>query len=377
MMQDSLNQPPLTASEIAPIADAAARAIPPVWPLASSVAVNPYLGQAGLDLATTAALLARVSDAPATMARSWYRERIANGTITDGDLAAALAACTASVPPRERRRAQACGAAPACPQGPAADHRRSGRARLGHRLARDHRRALGPLDCRMERRGPGAVGRAAGQVRLARLAGCRDARPHPGDCRPQGLCPVRRRCARQRGGCARRQRRAAGADQGGHAHLFPRAADDPGWLGAGRPLPAVAGRTYRRAGQHADRSARDPADVGGRAARAISRSGAGGLAGRGGGPCCAGRARCRPDHRRHPAGSRRARGPAGNRRDARRCSCHQCRGSARIAGCLLHRCALGGVPSRTGSARSVDPHAGFRRVLRTGRIAPPLRLGRS
>ena len=96
MMQDSLNQPPLTASEIAPIADAAARAIPPVWPLASSVAVNPYLGQAGLDLATTAALLARVSDAPATMARSWYRERIANGTITDGDLAAALAACTAS-----------------------------------------------------------------------------------------------------------------------------------------------------------------------------------------------------------------------------------------------------------------------------------------
>lgn len=96
MMQDSLNQPPLTASEIAPIADAAARAIPPVWPLASSVAVNPYLGQAGLDLATTAALLARVSDAPVTMARSWYRERIANGTITDGDLAAALAACTAS-----------------------------------------------------------------------------------------------------------------------------------------------------------------------------------------------------------------------------------------------------------------------------------------
>lgn len=96
MTQIDLNQPPLSAAAIAPIADAAARAIPPVWPLASSVAVNPYLGQAGLDLATTAALLARVSDAPATMARSWYRERIGNGTITDGDLAAALAACTAS-----------------------------------------------------------------------------------------------------------------------------------------------------------------------------------------------------------------------------------------------------------------------------------------
>ena len=96
MTQDSLTKPKPTAADIAPIADAAARAIPPVWPLASSVAVNPYLGQAGLDLATTAALLARVSDAPATMARSWYRERIGNGSITDGDLAAALAACTAS-----------------------------------------------------------------------------------------------------------------------------------------------------------------------------------------------------------------------------------------------------------------------------------------
>ena len=96
MTKDSLTKPKPTAADIAPIADAAARAIPPVWPLASSVAVNPYLGQAGLDLATTAALLARVSDAPATMARSWYRERIGNGSITDGDLAAALAACTAS-----------------------------------------------------------------------------------------------------------------------------------------------------------------------------------------------------------------------------------------------------------------------------------------
>lgn len=89
-MQDTPTQPD---TDIARIADGAARAIPPVWPLASSVAVNPYLGQAELDLATTAALLARVSDAPATMARSWYRERIDSGAITDADLAAALDAC--------------------------------------------------------------------------------------------------------------------------------------------------------------------------------------------------------------------------------------------------------------------------------------------
>ncbi len=84
---------------IALIADAAARAIPPVWPLASSVAVNPYLGQAGLDLAHTAAVLARVSDAATLMPRRWYRERIESGAISDDDLAAALAAATGPLRP--------------------------------------------------------------------------------------------------------------------------------------------------------------------------------------------------------------------------------------------------------------------------------------
>ena len=85
--------------EVGAIADAAARAIPPAWPLASSVAVNPYLGQSGHDLAHTAALLARVSEADVTMPRSWYRERIASGAITDDDLGAALAAAGASPRP--------------------------------------------------------------------------------------------------------------------------------------------------------------------------------------------------------------------------------------------------------------------------------------
>lgn len=96
MTQDLHTAPANPLADIAALADRAARAIPPVWPLASSVAVNPYLGQAELDLATTAALLARVSDAPATMPRSWYRERIASGAISDGDLAGALAACLSS-----------------------------------------------------------------------------------------------------------------------------------------------------------------------------------------------------------------------------------------------------------------------------------------
>lgn len=71
--------------------DQATRAIPPVWPLASSVAVNPFLGQTNEDLATVAARLARVAGAPVTMRRSWYRERIDEGSITDADLLDALA----------------------------------------------------------------------------------------------------------------------------------------------------------------------------------------------------------------------------------------------------------------------------------------------
>lgn len=86
---------PLAEAKLAAFADAAARAIPPAWPLASSVAVNPYLGQTGLDLAHTAAVLARVSEAAVVMPRGWYRDRIAAGAITDDDLAAALAAATA------------------------------------------------------------------------------------------------------------------------------------------------------------------------------------------------------------------------------------------------------------------------------------------
>ena len=73
-------------------AESAVLAIPPAWPLASSVAVNPYLGQTGMDLARTGALLERVAGAPVTMPRDWFHVRIADGRIADEDIAAALAA---------------------------------------------------------------------------------------------------------------------------------------------------------------------------------------------------------------------------------------------------------------------------------------------
>ena len=72
-------------------ADRATRAIPPLWPLASSVAVNPFLGQTGESLQTAGARLARVAGVAIAMPRRWYRERISAGVISDEDLREAWA----------------------------------------------------------------------------------------------------------------------------------------------------------------------------------------------------------------------------------------------------------------------------------------------
>lgn len=82
---------PLPAA-LAKAVDAAGRQIPPLWPLASQVAVNPYLGQTHQRLAETAAQLQRIGAGPLTMPRQWYLDRLDAGTITDGDLADALVA---------------------------------------------------------------------------------------------------------------------------------------------------------------------------------------------------------------------------------------------------------------------------------------------
>lgn len=70
----------------------AGQAIPPVWPLASSVAVNPFLGQTGEPLAVTAARMERVAGLQVTLPRAWYHRKISSGDITRRDLAEALAA---------------------------------------------------------------------------------------------------------------------------------------------------------------------------------------------------------------------------------------------------------------------------------------------
>ena len=80
-----------TQLEVIAKADVAGRAIPPLWPLSSSVAVNPFLGQTDKSLPEVAALLGRVGGVSTTMPRHWYQTKLADGTINDADLTAALA----------------------------------------------------------------------------------------------------------------------------------------------------------------------------------------------------------------------------------------------------------------------------------------------
>ena len=82
-------------------ADRAALTIPPVWPLASSVAVNPFLGQTGENLATSGARLSRVAGITVTMPRSWYREKISTGAISDDNLLDALMSAPAHLRPAD------------------------------------------------------------------------------------------------------------------------------------------------------------------------------------------------------------------------------------------------------------------------------------
>lgn len=99
MLMTATDAPPLSHAAIIAAAERAARAIPPLWPLASSVAVNPFLGQAGEPLATAAARLRNAAGIALTMPRSWYAERLQSGEIAAADLQAAFHNAPAALRP--------------------------------------------------------------------------------------------------------------------------------------------------------------------------------------------------------------------------------------------------------------------------------------
>jgi len=81
---------PARMSEVLGAAEAAARAIPPAFPLDATVAVNPFLGQTGENLAMASARLSRVAGARITQSGEAYSKAINEGQIEDADLLAAL-----------------------------------------------------------------------------------------------------------------------------------------------------------------------------------------------------------------------------------------------------------------------------------------------
>ena len=83
---------PSKMSAVLKAAEAAGRRVPPAFPLEATVAVNPFLGQTEEDLATASARLQRVAGVRATQSGESYAAMIADGRLTEDDLAAALAA---------------------------------------------------------------------------------------------------------------------------------------------------------------------------------------------------------------------------------------------------------------------------------------------
>ncbi len=88
-------------------AEAAARAIPPAFPLDATVAVNPFIGQTTEDLATASARLARVAGVRITRPRADYAAQVRAGSISDDDLAAALIASQSPIKPADLARLKA------------------------------------------------------------------------------------------------------------------------------------------------------------------------------------------------------------------------------------------------------------------------------
>lgn len=99
MLMTKTDTPSLSHELIIAAAERAARAIPPLWPLASSVAVNPFLGQTGEPLPVAAARLRRAAGIALTMPRAWYAQRLQSGEIAEADLQAAWHNATAALRP--------------------------------------------------------------------------------------------------------------------------------------------------------------------------------------------------------------------------------------------------------------------------------------
>ena len=99
MLMNHAEIAPARFSAVLEAAEAAGRMIPPAFPLDATVAVNPFLGQTGEDLATAAARLSRVAGVRVTRTGREYAAAITDGRISEADLADALSASPSPLKP--------------------------------------------------------------------------------------------------------------------------------------------------------------------------------------------------------------------------------------------------------------------------------------
>ena len=64
--------------------------VPPLWPLQSFVAVNPFVGLTGRPFAEVCGLMQRVTHESMLMSVEYFRKQFASGRITSQDLTAAI-----------------------------------------------------------------------------------------------------------------------------------------------------------------------------------------------------------------------------------------------------------------------------------------------
>ncbi len=98
---------PVATSNLAADLDRACARIAPLWSLQDFVAVNPFLGLAEQPFDQACDTMARVAGAEMLMPRAFYRAALADGRITDADLAAAIGGAPGITPATLRALAQA------------------------------------------------------------------------------------------------------------------------------------------------------------------------------------------------------------------------------------------------------------------------------
>ena len=128
------------ALELFAAAESAVAQIPPAFPLAATVAVNPYLGQVREERTVAATKLARLGGGRIFLPRGEVADMIADGRVIDADLVAA-----ASVHGVSPQQLQEAAGAPASKIDTHPDVSDSGGRRRRHRLAGSDRRACRTL----------------------------------------------------------------------------------------------------------------------------------------------------------------------------------------------------------------------------------------